>query len=199
MSPLTNSYLTILGGLVLVFLSAQNPVQIGLLGALLNILLTFVLLFVLMYLQPGPLKWFVFGVFVLSFGQLLSSSEKRGVLSDVLLATVGIVLAVTALAFWDTGNRVIGWGSYLFAGLIGLVVARFAVLGASFFNFEVEKTSNLLSVFASVLFAAYLAYDTQMMRVRISKTKGKHDYVEYALGPFLDIVNLFVSLEDLTN
>jgi FtsH-binding integral membrane protein len=208
MTPFANSYLTVLGALVLVFASAQMPLQFvqkGFVGVLLTVLLTFALLFSLMMLQPGPLKWILFGVFTIAFGQMLHASVQdaamRGVLDDVLLSTIGITLAVVILSLWDTSNRTLGWGSYLFAGLLGLLVARIAVLGASFFGVGgLKSVSNVLSLFGSGLFAAYLAYDTQTMRLRIQQTKkGQHDYVDYALGPFLDIVNLFVSLEDLTN
>ena len=118
-----------------------------------------------------------------------------------MVSMLGITLAMTALAFYDTKNRILGWGSYLFVGLIGLILARLAVLGLSFTSIQTESLgsiSNLLSLFGSALFAVYLAYDTQMMRLRIQRNE-KHDYVDYALGPFLDIVNLFTSLEDLYN
>lgn len=204
MSTLTNSYLTILGALLVVFVSAQMPVvPKGFVAALVTSLITFALLIATIALQPGALKWFFFALFVFAFGQSLSISVQdaaaKGILDEVLASTVGITLAVTVLAFWDTGNKTLGWGSYLFAGLIGLLLARMGVLVASLLGMKTEQTSNVLSIFGSVLFAAYLAYDTQIMRLRIEKVsqKGKHDYVDYALGPFLDIVNLFVSLEDI--
>jgi FtsH-binding integral membrane protein len=65
---------------------------------------------------------------------------------------------------------------------------------------SLTTVSKALSWFASGLFAVYLAYDTQMMKKRIASAKRQqHDYVDYALGPFLDIVNLFSAVEDLTS
>lgn len=206
MTPLAKSYLTIFAALLLVFGSASFPIaQQSIISFIVASILTFVLLFALLYMKPGFFKWLIFGIFVVSFGQLLAVSVKdavsKGVLDDILISVVGISLAMTALAFYDTKNRFLGWGSYLFVGLIGLIVARLVVLGLSFSSIKTESlgsVSNILSLVGSALFAAYLAYDTQLMRLRIQRNE-KHDYVDYALGPFLDIVNLFANLEDLFN
>lgn len=206
MTPLAKSYLTIFASLLLVFGSASFPLaHQSIISLIVSILLTFILLFALLSMKPGFFKWLIFGVFVISFGQLLASSVKdavsKGIFDDILISLLGITLAMTALAFYDTKNRILGWGSYLFVGLIGLILARLVVLGLSFTSVKSESlgsVSNILSLFGSALFAAYLAYDTQMMRLRIQRNE-KHDYVDYALGPFLDIVNLFTSLEDLFN
>lgn len=205
MSPLVNTYLTIFGALAIVFFSAQMPfVTQNFVGVLLATFLLIVLIFAMAYLQPGPMKWMLFLIFAIVFGQILHASvqdaKMRGVLSEVLTSVAGIVLAMTAVAFLDSKDRFLGFGTYLFAALVGLVIARFTVIGfgiAGADMLSLSTASQALSWFSSGLFAVYLAYDTQLMRKRISKGKNNLDYVDMALGPFLDIVNLFASVEDL--
>lgn len=206
MSPLVNTYFTIFGALVIVFFSAQMPfVTQTLVGVLLATFLLLILIFAMAYLQPGPLKWMLFVIFAVVFGQLLHASvqdaKMRGVLSEVLVSVAGIVLAISAVALIDSKDRFLGFGTYLFAALVGLVIARFTVIGFGIAGADMQSISTVsqaLSWFSSGLFAVYLAYDTQLMRKRIAKGRNNLDYVDMALGPFLDIVNLFASISDIT-
>ncbi len=203
MTPLAKSYLTIFAALLLVFTSASYPIpQTSIVSLIVTIVLSFVLLFAILYLKPGFFKWTLFGLFAITLGQLLSNSVQnavaKGILDDILVSMLGILLAMTALAVYSK-NRILGWGPYLFAGLIGLIVARLVVFGLSFTSVKGEalgSVSNILSWIGSALFAAYFAYDTRIMYNRLAKER-EHDYVNTALGPFLDIVNLFANLEDV--
>ncbi len=180
--------------------------QESIVSVLISILLSFLLLFAVLSLQPGPMKTLLFGLFAIVLGQMLAVSvadaRAKGVLTDVLLTVGTIAVLFTALAFFDTQNRFLGFGPYLFVALIGLIIARLIVLGfvVADKGASVYGVSNTLSWFASGLFAVYLAYDTQLMKKRIASAKRQqHDYVDYALGPFLDIVNLFSAIEDLSS
>ena len=205
MTPLVNTYLTIFGALAIVFFSSQMPfVTQTLVGVILAIIILLILIFAMAYLQPGLMKWMLFVVFAVIFGQLLHASvqdaKMRGVLSEVLTSVAGIVLAITAVAFLDSKDRFLGFGTYLFAALVGLVIARFSVIGLGIAGADMQSlttVSKALSWFASGLFAVYLAYDTQVMRKRIAKGGNRLDYVDMAMGPFLDIVNLFTTIEDI--
>jgi FtsH-binding integral membrane protein len=46
---------------------------------------------------------------------------------------------------------------------------------------------------ATVLFAGFVAFDTQMMKKRVFKK----DYINASLGLFLDILNLYSSVGDI--
>ncbi len=210
MQPLSLAYLHIVLGIAIVFASAQYPlftpsnwlISIGMM------VLSFLLLFVVIAMAPGPLKLIAFVLFAVVIGQALSATvadaKLKGVLFDVLVTVITVAAVFTALAFFDTQNRFLGFGTYLFVALLGLVLARLVVVGFVIAGKgdAVENVSDILSWFASGLFAVYLAYDTQMMKKRIAyaNSKGKkHDYVDYALGPYLDILNLFVAVEDLSS
>jgi hypothetical protein len=67
------------------------------------------------------MKNLLFGLFAIVLGQMLSVSvadaRAKGVLTDVLLTVGTIAVLFTALAFFDTQNRFLGFGPYLFVAL----------------------------------------------------------------------------------
>ncbi len=164
------------------------------------LILSVVLVSLLIFMKPGPLKYLVFALFVFCIGTSLrdvaARLEQKDLLLDVLATVSTIFVAMTALGFYDT-NNLLGFGPYLFAGLVGLVLARLGVGVASFFGQQTTSANQLLSIFGSLLFSIYLAYDTQMLKRMAAACKGRPDYINGALGLYLDIVNLFVNVGDL--
>jgi FtsH-binding integral membrane protein len=147
-------------------------------------------------LKPGPVKLALAIAFAVLIGQTMSSVvddlQSRNMLRTVLASVAGIFLAMTAVAFYDK-NSFIGLGGYLFAALIGLILARIALMFVS--NPEdLARGNNILAWVGTVLFSVYVAYDTQALKYT---SKKNPDYVNNSLGLFLDIVNLFNSVEDL--
>lgn len=127
---------------------------------------------------------------------VVESAENKKVLREVLASVFGIFLAMTAVAFYDKGN-LLGFGPYLFAALIGLILARLVLFVLQISDSESTDFTNintLLSWFGAVLFSVYIAYDTQVIKYRAKKP---YDYVDLSLGLFLDIINLFTNIEDL--
>jgi FtsH-binding integral membrane protein len=197
MNTLGITYLYLLAGLGITAASAENPLYSKSLGAsIAEFLALLVLLFVILSQKPGPVKLVLAIVFAALIGQTMTSVvkdlESKNLLRTVLASVAGIFLAMTAAAFYDK-DSFLGLGGYLFAALIGLILARVALLFVSNPQ-DLSKGNNILSWVGTVLFSVYIAYDTQALKY---SSKKNPDYVNNSLGLFLDVVNLFNSVEDL--
>jgi FtsH-binding integral membrane protein len=101
-----------------------------------------------------------------------------------------------ALGFYDRQNM-LGFGPYLLAGLIGLILAQALVMIFAS-PAEKEKAINWLRLIGIALFAVLTAYDVQLIKegasgCRAAKKAGMApDYPSESLGLFLDFVNIFV-------
>jgi FtsH-binding integral membrane protein len=160
----------------------------------------FALIFMMGFTAPGPLKYLMFAAFCYLFGQILASYVERlkakGSLREVLASVAGIFLAMTIVGFVDN-QYFLGFGGYLFAALIGLILARIALLIANLSSpdaINFKNVNTLINWFATVLFAIFVAYDTQ--RLKDKQVQKSKNYVNSSLGLFLDIINLFVSQDN---
>lgn len=195
------TYLHLLAGLGLTSISAVNPVYQSSITLLIEAVLSIALLFILFILTPGPLKYIVFAAFSIILGQILANSVKelqsKNILTDVLVTVAGIFLAMTAVGFYDNQN-ILGFGGYLFAALLGLVLARIAILigvvGGAPTN-TLSSVNYALSWVGTILFTVYVAYDTQ--RLKEDSLLKKKDYINSSLGLFLDAINLFQNVGDI--
>jgi FtsH-binding integral membrane protein len=188
------TYLHLTAALGITAFSAENPLDISPNLSLLGIVLTFALIFMMSWTTPGPYKYVLFIAFAYLIGQVLSPAveraEEKGILREVLASVAGIFLAMTILGFADN-QHFLQFGPCLIVALIGLIVARLVLIFAGMSNpdsTDFTKTNTLLSWFGTILFAAFVAYDTQLLKLR---QKKPYDYVQSSLGLFLDIVNLF--------
>lgn len=195
------TYLHLLAGLGVTAVSSQRPLTSNPFALLIQAILSFVLIWILIPMEPGPLKYMLAIVFAFVLGQILTNFvkklEDKKILDDVLITVAGIFLAMTAVGFYDNQN-ILGFGVYLFAGLIGLIVARLLLIlgilgGAS--TQSVSSINTALSWFGTALFTVYVAYDTQRMK-QDARKKNK-DYVNSSMGLFLDVINLFTNVGDI--
>ena len=177
-----------------------------LINSILNLAITIGLLYGTILTQPGSiLKYAFFIAFAFWIGQILKhvieKLQLKGSLTRVLILTTGVFAAMTALGFYDSGNF-LSLGPYLFAGLIGLILAEVLLL---LFGSPEEKRKGIqwLSLFGVALFSLLTAYDIQVLRVGAKlckRTKGfQPDYPAESLGIFLDFINLFEDLSILNN
>ncbi len=125
-------------------------------------------------------------------------------LAPVVLAYTGASVAQTffitaatfgAMSLWGytTKTDLTGFGSFLFMGLIGVVIASFV----SFF-FQSTMMMWIISVVGVLIFTGLTAYDTQWIKNAYAEsddgaTAGKKA-IFGALKLYLDFVNLFVML-----
>jgi len=169
--------------------------------------LSFASLFGILSLAPGSaLQYLFFVAFGFLIGQLehvfVEMDKQKGILTYILITIACIFAAMTALGFIDNQN-LLGFGPYLFAGLTGLIVAQFALLIYQYYgghsdgqNSFVDTTWKWLAGFGTVLFTAFIAYDTQRLK-RNAAYSNTPNYPRDSLSLFLDIANLFNDLSIL--
>ena len=124
-------------------------------------------------------------------------------MSVILLAYTGESVATTfmvtsgmfgALAFYGTVTRrdLSGWGSFLFMGLIGVVLA--SVVGLFWQN---DMLQFLISFIGVIVFTGLTVYDAQRLKAMALATPsgqiGSYQIVG-ALTLYLDFINLFLFL-----
>ncbi len=206
MSALASVYAHLAGATILTGVASQFPLipQNNWLIILLEVLAILVITFILLSLSPGPFKYGVFAVYIFLIGNLLSPLtqilDEKDLLAKVLAMTAGIFLGMTVLASLLPG-RFLGFGPFLFAGLIGLILARIGVWIAGFADApqnDLEKTNTILSYVGTALFAVFVAYDTQVLKTRMGSRLAKKDPINATVGLYLDIINLYTSLSDIT-
>ena len=189
------TYLHLTGALALTAVSSETPVSFPYVN-IINTILVFVVLFLMMAARPGPYKYLLFALFCILFGQILSpvvqDLEARGQLREVIASVAGIFIAMTVVGFVDNQNF-LGFGGYLLAALIGLIIARLALIVAKLGDpsASVSKMNTLLNWVGTALFAVFVAYDTQILKHTQKLRQRNPDYVDASLGLFLDIINLF--------
>ena len=146
-------------------------------------------------MQPATARM-VFLVFAAVMGLSLSSIFL--VFTDTSIARTFFVTAAAfgGLSLWGytTKRDISGWGSFLFMGLIGIIIAMIVniFLGSSALQFAI-------SVIGVLVFAGLTAYDTQ--RLKHTYDLVAHDQVAAgrasiigALQLYLDFINLFMFL-----
>jgi hypothetical protein len=100
-----------------------------------------------------------------------------------------------AMSLWGytTSRDLTGWGSFLFMGLIGIIIAMVVniFLGSSALDFAI-------SVIGVLVFTGLTAYDTQkikeMYTVNDDGTVAGRKAIMGALRLYLDFINLFLML-----
>ncbi len=175
-------------------------------------------------LYGSPLKWIVMlaplgMVMWLSFRiQSMSAASARTMfmvyaavmgisLSSIFLVYTGASIArvffITAASFgalslfgYTTRKDLSGWGSFLFMGLIGIIIASLVniFLASSALQFAI-------SVIGVLIFAGLTAYDTQQIKEMYydgdSGEVATKKSVMGALRLYLDFINLFLMLLQL--
>ncbi|MFW5694057.1 MAG: Bax inhibitor-1/YccA family protein [Alkalispirochaeta sp.] len=128
-------------------------------------------------------------------------------LSVIILAYTGASIAVTffvaastfgVLSIYavTTKRELGGMGQYLFAGLIGIIIA--SVVNMFIGSATIDYVISFIGVF---LFMGLTAYDTQMIKRWSDQMSGSADEADYlrvsilgALKLYLDFINLFLFL-----
>eukprot|EP00416_Gambierdiscus_australes_P028585 CAMPEP_0171088478 /NCGR_PEP_ID=MMETSP0766_2-20121228/20807_1 /TAXON_ID=439317 /ORGANISM="Gambierdiscus australes, Strain CAWD 149" /LENGTH=265 /DNA_ID=CAMNT_0011546281 /DNA_START=14 /DNA_END=811 /DNA_ORIENTATION=+ len=156
-------------------------------------------------MRTFPTNYIFLGAITLGMATMVGFSTVMYTTDSVLLAlatTTAVFFVLTAYACL-TKTDFTGMGPYLFAGLMALSMFGFMMMLWSFFTGAPLMGTTMHKVYACggvLLFVLYIIYDTQLI---VGGTHKKHqfsvdDYAFAALNLYLDIVNLFMFLLELT-
>lgn len=120
----------------------------------------------------------------LTFSVILLAYTGMSVFT-IFLTTAGMFLGLSILGY-TTKKDLSGFGLFLYAALIGLIIAT--IINLFFFSSMVYFVLNVIGV---LIFAGLTVYDTQ-------KIKNNPEYAKFpilgALELYLDFINLFLNL-----
>ena len=161
------------------------------------VIVQFLLVLALSFLAQrvsGPVAALMFLVYAGLTGLTLS-----GIFFIYTVGSIGAAFLITAGAFFAlslygtvTKRDLSAWGTFLFMGLIGVVIASFVQ-----FLWTSPAFSFVLSCATVVVFSGLTAYDTQKLRALGAQYAGTgltSITIIGALNLYLDFINLFLAL-----
>jgi FtsH-binding integral membrane protein len=145
--------------------------------------------------EPTIKAWFF--AFAAVMGLSLSLIFSIYTSASIAQALVGTAVSFGALAGWGyfTKRDISGWGPFLFAGVIGLIVA--GVVNIFVASTVLQMTLNVLTI---LIFLGLTAYD--MNRIRDMFWSARSDEIGRmqwfaALSLYINFINIFVSMLQL--
>jgi FtsH-binding integral membrane protein len=168
-----------------------------------HLTLTVISIFILIMvfnMENGALKYIIFTIFCICFGQSLTGFSKilhdENLFSDTIILLNSIFLSMAAIGFIDKGNM-LGWGTYLYAGLIGLIISMFA----TYFMSKDKKRADSIYAWINrgfvLLFALYTAFDVEVLKKNAINCVSNPDYINESLHLYIDYANLYASIGNL--
>lgn len=145
--------------------------------------------------EQGIKLWFF--AFAAAMGLSLSLIFQVYTGASIAMALVGTTVSFGALAGWGyfTKRDISGWGPFLFAGVIGIIVA-------SVVNIFIESTAlqMTLNVITILVFLGLTAYDMNRIRdmfwnASVSEVARMQWFA--ALSLYINFINIFVSILQL--
>jgi len=123
-------------------------------------------------------------------------------LGSIVSAFMGAAVLFGTMSFYGyfTKKDLSGWGSFLFVGLIAIIIASIVNLVlASFWPGLVNNAvlSSVISALAIIIFVGLTAYDTQQIRQLVSYDNNGKAEIMGALSLYLNFINIFLSLLQL--
>jgi FtsH-binding integral membrane protein len=147
-------------------------------------------------LSEGAIKAF-FYAFAAAMGVSLSLLFYVYTSASIVMALMGTTVSFVALAAWGyfTKRDISGWGPFLFAGVIGLLVA--GLLNIWLESTALQMTLNVLTI---LIFLGLTAWD--MNRIRDLFWSAPADEINRmqwfgALSLYINFINIFVSMLQL--
>ena len=131
------------------------------------------------------------------FGMMLGPVVATYVAASVVrvfFVTTGIVVVLGIVGAVIPDNLE-GWGSWLLGGLTLLIIGSLAVPIAGLFGLPIDHALTLLDWAGVAIFSGYVVYDwNRAMRVPYTDDNA----IDCALAVYLDFINLFIRLLELT-
>lgn len=183
-------------------ISAMGLVPV-LFGSLLGYVIIFAPLAMSLYLawrgdtmSESTIKAWYFA-FAAVMGVSLSLIISLFTTASIVNALIGTTVSFGALAGWGyfTKRDLSGWGPFLFAGVIGLIIA--SIVGIFVQSTALQMTLNVLTI---LIFLGLTAYDMNRIRDMFwsasSNEIGRMQWFA-ALSLYINFINIFVSLLQL--
>ena len=116
---------------------------------------------------------------------------------SIVQALLGTLVSFSALAGWGyfTKRDISGWGPFLFAGVIGLIIA--SVVGIFVESTALQMTLNVLTI---LIFLGLTAYDMNRIRDMFwNASESDISRMQWfgALSLYINFINIFVSMLQL--
>ncbi len=117
--------------------------------------------------------------------------------ASIVMALVGTTVSFGALAFYGyfTKRDISGWGPFLFAGVIGLIVA--GIVNIFIASTALQMTLNVLTI---LIFLGLTAYDMNRIRNMFwGAGEGEIQNMQWmaALSLYINFINIFISILQL--
>ena len=148
------------------------------------------------FTEQGIKLWFF--AFAAVMGVSLSLLFHMYTSASIVMALMGTTVSFGALAGWGyfTKRDISGWGPFLFAGVIGLIVA--GLFNIWFESTALQMTLNVLTI---VIFLGLTAYDMNRIRDMFWSATEDSDISRMqwfgALSLYINFINIFVSILQL--
>ena len=201
------------GGLAITTLSASHPILYNAISARINpilliIIWLIVLLLVFYVLQHMPantaLKYIVAIIAFLLVGQLSGNSftrlESEDLLYRVFFLTTAVFVALVCVGLYDNQNY-LSLQPYLFAVLIGLILAEIVLYLIELFRpFQKKTFLRINTIFSFIfvgIFSLYAVVNMQVLKDNASRCKTNPDFINESLSLFFTYINLFQNIGNI--
>lgn len=181
------------------------------------VILTFVALFCVV-LTPNEnvvAKHAAWALFIITLGVISYITYLDSKTSGNFMRVGVILIVMVAILSWIAYSKPLdyfdSWGEPLLTMLAGLIIIELVDLAYVYFvNRDINaflSRSRIYSWIAIILFSGFLVYDTQKLRQHaieitekcVGRTQaGCVDYCTESLGIFLDILNLFQNINNVS-
>lgn len=147
-------------------------------------------------MSEGTIKGWYFA-FAAVMGLSLSMLFAVFTTASIVQALIGTTVSFGALAAWGyfTKRDLSGWGPFLFAGVIGLIIA--SVVGIFVASTALQMTINVLTI---LIFLGLTAYDMNRIRDMFwNASESEVGRMQWfaALSLYINFINIFISLLQL--
>jgi len=147
-------------------------------------------------MDEGTIKlWFFAFAAVMGLSLSLIFQVYTG--ASIAMALIGTTASFSALAAWGyfTKRDISGWGPFLFAGVIGIIVASVANMFIA--STALQQTLNVITIF---VFLGLTAYDMNRIRDMFwNASAGEVARMQWfaALSLYINFINIFISILQL--
>lgn len=147
-------------------------------------------------MSEGTIKAWYFA-FAAAMGLSLSLIFQIYTGASIAMALIGTTVSFGALAGWGyfTKKDISGWGPFLFAGVIGIIVA--SIVNIFIESTALQMTLNVITIF---VFLGLTAYDMNRIRDMFwSASESEIGRMQWfaALSLYINFINIFISILQL--